>query len=372
MNYELFNKIVIGIATIALSFTAIVYLVYFLGIGTIWAWVYKEASPITAAATVVLAFTSIVATFYGLSTYFKEIKKTSDEKEAKYKHDRVAVQPLLRFKSVDTEDKQNVSIRNFKIVISNKGIGPAFIKEFIMYFNDEKVKDNSYYNFLMKKLEAFDNRIVHHMVSGSIIKAGEEIVFISFEYDSHNKRSDFISKLDLFVEYQSIYKDSSMYSSHLKSIQREFDPPPNPLAKEMAFIHADCFTKPNRWSEQVFAKHLQAPKIFWTIQPRDVPNPCGFALGYWLDDTRTELLMISVYTYEHSKGYGRDLLNDCIAGIKARGGKSIFLEVAENNAPALHLFKKVGFKRIGLRPAYYKVSNEPSIDAIAMRLDIKP
>ena len=347
----------------------IVHLV--LGIDMIWAWVLCwEADIVSATATVVIAATSVLAAFLGFVTYFKEIKKNRIEKADKDKRDRLSVQPFLGFKNGDGVDEQNPSIRNFKIVIFNKGVGPAFIKNFIMQFDGKIIKSEDYYKFFIEKLQKFENPIAYQLVNGSAIKAGEEIILIGFDYNSQDKKFDFISKLELFVEYESIYKDISMHASRPKSTRSEFDPKPNPLAEKMAVIHKDCFTVPQPWTERAFAQWLENERTFSLIQPRITDDPCGFALGMWLDSTQTELLTLGVYSYEQGKGYGYALLIDFIASVTAEGGKSIFLEVAENNAPALHLYKKVGFKRVGIRPAYYEVPNAPNIDAILMRFDI--
>ena len=47
--------------------------------------------------------------------------------------------------------------------------------------------------------------------------------------------------------------------------------------------------------------------------------------------------------------------------VKKRGGKKIFLEVAENNVPARALYEHNGYVRVGVRPKYYN-----GVDAILM------
>ena len=136
------------------------------------------------------------------------------------------------------------------------------------------------------------------------------------------------------------------------------------LAQTLAHIHAACFTIPRPWTAQEFHDLLENPTVFHIL------HGFGFAIGQHLDKTQTELLTLAIIPYEQGKGHGHDLLNDFITEVKKQGRKSIFLEVAENNVPALHLYKKAGFKKVGLRPAYYEVPNAPNIDAILMRMDI--
>ena len=52
-------------------------------------------------------------------------------------------------------------------------------------------------------------------------------------------------------------------------------------------------------------------------------------------------------------GIGSKLLQSLIASAKEQNCKSIILEVNENNKPAINLYKKYNFNRIGLRKKYY-------------------
>ncbi len=142
------------------------------------------------------------------------------------------------------------------------------------------------------------------------------------------------------------------------------DPSLLPLAKEFARIHAACFTSPRPWTVEEFFILLKKMGVFY------ITHEHGFALGQILDVQQIELLTFAVIPEQHGKGIGRGLLNGFIEDVTARNGKTILLEVAKNNAPALHLYKEFGFKEVSVRPAYYEVPNTPNIDAITMRLDI--
>ena len=49
----------------------------------------------------------------------------------------------------------------------------------------------------------------------------------------------------------------------------------------------------------------------------------------------------------------------------------IFLEVASNNIMAINLYKKSGFKKIGLRKNYYKISKNKKENAFLMEKLLK-
>ncbi len=143
---------------------------------------------------------------------------------------------------------------------------------------------------------------------------------------------------------------------------------PTPLAKNLAHIHAACFTVPRPWTEKEFEDLLKYP------HPLIITHPHRFIMGRWADSEQIELITLGVEPAHQNKGYGRELLKEFIAEVTNKGGKIIFLDVAENNAKALHLYKEFGFTKIGMRPAYYDVPdspNAPKIDGVVMRLDIK-
>ncbi len=71
-----------------------------------------------------------------------------------------------------------------------------------------------------------------------------------------------------------------------------------------------------------------------------------------------------------NKGIGSKLLNKLIEYAKNAGIKIINLEVRSDNAAAIHLYEKFGFKRIGTSPAYFKIGEE-HFDFEIMYLDLR-
>ena len=67
------------------------------------------------------------------------------------------------------------------------------------------------------------------------------------------------------------------------------------------------------------------------------------------------------------QGAARGLLKEGLRLCKERSVESVLLEVRESNIPAIRLYEKTGFARIGKRKKYYK---EPVEDAILMQLDL--
>jgi len=66
-----------------------------------------------------------------------------------------------------------------------------------------------------------------------------------------------------------------------------------------------------------------------------------------------DILSVCVKKDYRNKGYALSLLNCLIKEVKDRGVKSLFLEVEEDNLPAISLYKKIGFAQINIRKNYY-------------------
>ena len=56
-----------------------------------------------------------------------------------------------------------------------------------------------------------------------------------------------------------------------------------------------------------------------------------------------------------------------IAASIERGAAKLFLEVAEDNAPAQHLYHMLGFTAVGRRPGYYRRKTGPAVAALTLR-----
>ena len=79
-----------------------------------------------------------------------------------------------------------------------------------------------------------------------------------------------------------------------------------------------------------------------------------------------EIISIGVAPNARRTGTATALLVIMEQDVSKNGAKKIFLEVSENNIPAINLYKKSGYKQIGIRPHYY----EDGTNAIIMSKDI--
>lgn len=131
----------------------------------------------------------------------------------------------------------------------------------------------------------------------------------------------------------------------------------------LACLHARCFD--TGWSEDSFARLLAGPDSFgfWLMGAADIPS--GFVLAR-IAAEESEILTIAVDPAWRKRGAGRCLLEAAMAEAASRGAAEMFLEVAENNGPALALYRRCGFAPVGRRRDYYRDPNG-SLDALILK-----
>lgn len=98
------------------------------------------------------------------------------------------------------------------------------------------------------------------------------------------------------------------------------------------------------------------------------PKILGYA-GFWYDGDDAELMTIGVDESYQRRGIAAGLLARLIELAKRQGASRMLLEVRVDNGPALALYRRFGFSRMGLRKRYYQPEG---IDAYTMSLDLAP
>lgn len=124
------------------------------------------------------------------------------------------------------------------------------------------------------------------------------------------------------------------------------------MLNELENLHRVCF--PERpWSAGEFADLKKSGCDIMASQN-------GFVVWRVVAD-EAEIITIGVHPDARRGGIAAAMLTLVENDVKKRGGKKIFLEVAENNVPARALYEHNGYVRVGVRPKYYN-----GVDAILM------
>ncbi|RBP02681.1 ribosomal-protein-alanine N-acetyltransferase [Roseiarcus fermentans] len=136
-------------------------------------------------------------------------------------------------------------------------------------------------------------------------------------------------------------------------------------AEACAALHAEGFAHP--WSEEEVARLIADPStismaaldpIYGTVR--------GFAIVRLAAD-ESEVLTIAVAASWRGWGIGRAILSDVLRQAADAGARAMFLEVAEDNAAALTLYRRLGFVQVGERPGYYRRKDGSRALALVMR-----
>lgn len=117
---------------------------------------------------------------------------------------------------------------------------------------------------------------------------------------------------------------------------------------------------PEPWSEAAFAAALSDEKAI-TLAAFSDSVLCGFITGVHLLDT-ADIYSVAVSEEYREKGVGKRLLEEFFAALPDEVN-TVNLEVRESNIPAIKLYEKTGFERVGLRKDFYR---EPRENAVLM------
>jgi [ribosomal protein S18]-alanine N-acetyltransferase len=83
-----------------------------------------------------------------------------------------------------------------------------------------------------------------------------------------------------------------------------------------------------------------------------------------------EILSVAVSQSQRGRGLARSLLNLHLRRLAGLSARTVFLEVGQDNAPALKLYRKAGFREVGQRPNYYQQGRTSAVTAVVMRRDL--
>ena len=112
--------------------------------------------------------------------------------------------------------------------------------------------------------------------------------------------------------------------------------------------------------------------ILGTEEEREIPPPDERAelvtgvLGVWLLADEAHIVTVAVRENHRRRGIAELLLISAIELAQTGGQELVTLECRVSNEPALALYDKYGFERVGLRPRYYSDNHE---DAYVLSLN---
>lgn len=136
-------------------------------------------------------------------------------------------------------------------------------------------------------------------------------------------------------------------------------------APAMASLHGASFRR--GWSEEEMEGLLLDPRV---IAHRALTGAKlgGFIMSRRVED-EAEILSVAVAASQRGRGFARRLLNLHLRRLAGLGTRAVFLEVDENNTPALRLYGRAGFREVSRRPNYYP-GTDGAAAALVLRRDL--
>jgi ribosomal-protein-alanine N-acetyltransferase len=129
-------------------------------------------------------------------------------------------------------------------------------------------------------------------------------------------------------------------------------------------IEKRAFAQP--WSRAFFEKELTTAfaRLVVAIDEKAArPSVVGYTCRWRVTD-EVHLLNVAVHPDRRGSGLGRFLVESVITESRTTGARTMFLEVRAGNVVARRLYRRLGFRDLGVRRGYYG----PGQDAIVMEL----
>jgi ribosomal-protein-alanine N-acetyltransferase len=124
------------------------------------------------------------------------------------------------------------------------------------------------------------------------------------------------------------------------------------------------------WSRIDFETYLTDPNV---LADGAVEAGRGKLAGFILSrllPPDSEILTFAVAPARRGEGLGRAILDRHIETLERGGARLVFLEVADDNAAAMRLYARAGFREIGRRENYYQRADGSRRAAVNLRLEI--
>lgn len=130
-------------------------------------------------------------------------------------------------------------------------------------------------------------------------------------------------------------------------------------------LHCACF--PDGWGAASMDEVLRSPGVY-AILAADGAHAAGLALGRRIAD-EAELLTLGVAPAFRRQGLGAALVRAVASVVPL--ARTLHLEVAADNPPALTLYRTMGFVPVGRRKGYYRRGDGRLVDALTFAIEPK-
>ncbi len=134
-----------------------------------------------------------------------------------------------------------------------------------------------------------------------------------------------------------------------------------------AIVRLEQVSFSDPWPLDMLAFELSHPRALLLVASRgETDPPAGYA-AFRHAAGEAELLRLGVVPEERRRGIARALVAEGLERLVRDSGVQVcFLEVRMGNAPALALYERLGFARIGRRRGYYRDGSDALVFALEL------
>jgi len=123
------------------------------------------------------------------------------------------------------------------------------------------------------------------------------------------------------------------------------------------------YSFPTPWTRTVYENDLKnnpRSRFFVALNNSEDGELLGY-IGNWVIEDECHVGTIASKREFRGRGIAEALLIHTARAALAEGVTYIILEVRENNFAAINLYRKLGFKQVGLRRRYYRDTGEDAL-----------
>jgi len=125
---------------------------------------------------------------------------------------------------------------------------------------------------------------------------------------------------------------------------------------------------PNPWSDATFRGEVQNKGISFPVAiVHELDQKVVGYILYWQIRDEVQITNIAIHPDFRGRGIGETVLKVILKEVRGKGATFVTLEVRSSNTPAISLYRKLGFKVLGMRKGYYR---NPVEDAYVMGLTL--
>jgi ribosomal-protein-alanine N-acetyltransferase len=125
------------------------------------------------------------------------------------------------------------------------------------------------------------------------------------------------------------------------------------------------------WPREVFEGELERAWAFVDVLRPRLGAPIEGFVNYWLVRDEVHLLNVATHPDVRRRGWASRLVENVLGFARDHGCAVVTLEVRRSNTGAMRLYRRYGFRPVGVRPGYYAPSGSaPAEDAVVMLLDL--